>query len=78
MSNDTNSYYNAWKKVFGDDSKHLLCAWHVKKKNWFLNLNAKVKDLNQRELMKADLNVLMHEVDITTFEKLIEELFLQI
>lgn len=74
MSDDTNSYYNAWKTVFKDKSKHLLCAWHIKK-NWAANLNAKVKDLNQRQLMKADLNSLMHEVDITTFEKLIEEFF---
>lgn len=50
-----------------------MCLAH--KKNWAANLNAKVKDLNQRQLMKADLNSLMHEVDITTFEKLIEEFF---
>ncbi|GFY74776.1 uncharacterized protein TNIN_439101 [Trichonephila inaurata madagascariensis] len=38
MSDDTNSFPNAWKEAFGNDFKHLLCSWHVIR-NW--NSNAR-------------------------------------
>lgn len=51
MSDDTNSYYNAWQAVFEDQPKHLLCSWHINK-NWNSNINSKVKDANNKEAIK--------------------------
>ena len=38
MSDDDNTFYNAWRSVFEDVEKRLLCIWHVDK-NWRKKLN---------------------------------------
>lgn len=67
MSDDTNSFYNAWQETFRDDARHLLCTWHIIK-NWNKNVQTKVKDVTKREEIKADLKSILTEVDLITFK----------
>ncbi|KAF8785819.1 hypothetical protein HNY73_011322 [Argiope bruennichi] len=30
LTDDTNSFCNAWTSIFQNDAKHILCAWHLK------------------------------------------------
>ncbi|KFM64412.1 hypothetical protein X975_00560, partial [Stegodyphus mimosarum] len=69
MSDDTNSYYNAWQTVFEDSSRHLLCTWHINK-NWNFQINSKVKNKTNKENIKIELKKIITEVDIITFERL--------
>lgn len=41
MSDDCETYYNAWKKVMGESDNRLLCSWHVDRA-WRRNINSKV------------------------------------
>ncbi|KFM69083.1 hypothetical protein X975_14697, partial [Stegodyphus mimosarum] len=69
MSDDTNSYYNAWQAVFEDSSRHLLCTWHINK-NWNFQINSKVKNKTNKENIKIELKKIITEVDVITFERL--------
>ncbi|GFS34380.1 uncharacterized protein TNIN_406041 [Trichonephila inaurata madagascariensis] len=40
MSDDINSFPNAWEEAFGNDFKHLLCSWHFIR-NWNSNVSTK-------------------------------------
>ncbi|GFS35859.1 uncharacterized protein NPIL_49141 [Nephila pilipes] len=68
LSDDTNSFPNAWREVFGDETKHLLCAWHVMR-NWNLNINSKV--VQYKEEIRIKLKIFLAETDETSFHKLI-------
>ena len=72
MTDDTNAYYNAWQAVFQDNSKHLLCSWHVVR-SWNSNINSKVKDSANKEHIKAQLNGILTETDTVTFYKLMND-----
>ena len=72
MSDDTNTFINAWKRTFNDASRHVLCAWHVQR-SIFRNLNSKVKNKDVSNKMKKDLKELIEELDPPTFEKYVED-----
>ncbi|XP_055927991.1 uncharacterized protein LOC129959193 [Argiope bruennichi] len=72
LTDDTNSFCNAWTNIFQDDAKHILCAWHVLR-NWHSNLKGKVKDETLRLKMKNDMELFLHELDVVTFEKYLKE-----
>ena len=76
LTDDTNSFCNAWQNIFQDDSKHILCAWHVLK-NWNNNLKSKVKDEATRLQMKQDMEVFLHEMDKQTFETQVKNFFIK-
>ncbi|GIX88695.1 hypothetical protein CDAR_391271 [Caerostris darwini] len=72
MSDDTESFYNAWKSVFGESNKRLLCAWHVDR-SW----RRKIGKLNipkeqQIEIYKV-LRCLLSETDEDAFEVMMSE-----
>ncbi|GFS76125.1 uncharacterized protein NPIL_367091 [Nephila pilipes] len=68
LSDDTNSFPNAWREVFEDETKHLLCAWHVMR-NWNLNINSKV--IQCKKEIRIKLKNFLTETDETSFHKLI-------
>ncbi|GFU38157.1 uncharacterized protein NPIL_503951 [Nephila pilipes] len=68
LSSDTNSFPNAWREVFGDETNHLLCAWHVMR-NLNLNINSKV--IQYKEEIRIKLKIFLAETDETSFHKLI-------
>ena len=66
MSNDAQSYYNAFKFVFQEAENRLLCSWHVKNswiKNW-----CKIQDVEFREAMKKRLTSIYNELNEAAFE----------
>ncbi|KAF8769946.1 hypothetical protein HNY73_017532 [Argiope bruennichi] len=71
MSDDTNSFLNAWESIFNSKPLHLLCIWHVNR-NINRNINSKVKTCN-RENIKKQMNDIVTELDTTTFNSLIEK-----
>ena len=75
MSDDTNTFINAWKKVFNDEAKHLLCSWHIKR-SVHRNLIAKVKNPSMQQ-MKNDLNKIIEELDKCTFYRHVEDFFIK-
>lgn len=76
LSDDTNSFCNAWKTIFQDDSKHILCAWHVLR-SWNNNLKSKVKDEAVRLEMKKDMEEFLHELDTVTFQKYLNDFLIK-
>ncbi|KAF8789307.1 hypothetical protein HNY73_007251 [Argiope bruennichi] len=71
MTDDTTSFTNACKEIFHDNPTHLLCSWYINK-NWNANINSKVKNYENRTVIKNILKNLMTETDIPTFEKLLK------
>ena len=66
MSDDAQSYYNAFKFVFQEAENRLLCSWHVKNswiKNW-----CKIQDVELREAMKKRLTSIYNELNEAAFE----------
>ncbi|GBN83501.1 hypothetical protein AVEN_239909-1 [Araneus ventricosus] len=72
MTDDTNSYLNAWELTFHAKPTHLLCIWHVNK-NINRNINIKVKNSNNRSSIKTEIKDIVTEIDATTFNNLIGE-----
>lgn len=71
MSDDGITFYNAWREVFNEVPYYLLCSWHVLR-SWDRNLKSKIKDSDVREEVRVELEEAIHEVDLATFEKNIE------
>ena len=60
MSDDINTFINAWKKIFNDEAKQLLCSWHIKR-SIYRNLIAKVKNPSMQQ-MRNDLYKIIEEL----------------
>jgi len=72
MSDDAQSYYNAFKFVFQEADNRLLCSWHVKNswiKNW-----CKIQDVQLREEMKGRLATIYNEMNEAAFELQLDSL----
>ena len=60
MSDDDNSFYNAWCLVMGPVPHRLLCTWHVDK-NWREKLRGCISSLEKRACVYKALRVLLQE-----------------
>lgn len=70
MSDDAQSFWNAWTSVFGTGkSKKLLCAWHVDK-NWKNQLQKKVKDRSRIPELYHGLYLLLKESSEEKFRQM--------
>ena len=70
MSDDAPALYNAWSQVFPEIPRKILCTWHVIKN---LNQNlSKIGDVVKRQAARAKIDMLVHELDLVTFERLLE------
>lgn len=59
MSDMAYQYFSAWKTVFGEGPRKLLCIWHVDKA-WRSNLSL-VTDTEKRALVYKQLRVILEE-----------------
>ncbi|GBN01534.1 hypothetical protein AVEN_168589-1 [Araneus ventricosus] len=69
MTDDTNSYLNAWELTFDAKETRLFCIWHVNR-NINRNINIKVKNSNNRSSIKTEIKDIVTEIDVTTFNNL--------
>ena len=54
-------YFSAWKIIFGEDPRKLLCIWHVDRAHWQSNLSL-ITDIEKRTLVyKQQLCVILEE-----------------
>ncbi|GFT79709.1 uncharacterized protein NPIL_619491, partial [Nephila pilipes] len=72
MTDDTESFPNAWRTVFGVPEKRLLCSWHVDK-SWRRNISKLIKKPeNQVEAYKV-VRCLLIETDEEAFSIMLKE-----
>ena len=73
MSDDCNSYWNAWSAVFRENGSHkLLCAWHVDR-SWRKALHEHVSDQPTRIELYHYLRVLLCELEESKFHQLVQQ-----
>lgn len=77
MTDDDESFYNAWKEVMGKVKHRLLCTWHIDRA-WRKNLQSKIKNVKKRDLVYKSLRVLLQTVDCSDFESLKKGFIVQI
>ncbi|GFS54461.1 MULE domain-containing protein [Trichonephila inaurata madagascariensis] len=71
MTDDDKTTGPAFKKVFGEGVKHLLCKWHIHRA-WKKQLNNLVSDFEIRHEIYASLVVLLEEKSSTKFKQTME------
>ncbi|GFX38880.1 uncharacterized protein TNCV_4753561 [Trichonephila clavipes] len=69
MTEDDKSTGPAFKKVFGEGVKHLLCKWHLHRA-WKKQLNNLVSGFEIRNETYASLVVLLEEKNLTKFKQM--------
>lgn len=71
MSDDDDSFYNAWKIVFGPVQYRLLCTWHVDR-SWRNQLQIKISNVEKRALVYKALRVLLQCTKVEEFESMLK------
>ncbi|GFX38890.1 hypothetical protein TNCV_4753661 [Trichonephila clavipes] len=71
MTDDDKTTGPAFKKVFGEGVKHLLCKWHLHCA-WKKQLNNLVSGFEIRNEIYASLVVLLEEKNLTKFKQMME------
>ena len=68
MSDDAENFYKAWKSIFKvDDTRKLLCAWHIDK-SWRKGLQNHVESKEKQAEVYHHLRVLLAEADAGLFQ----------
>lgn len=73
MSDNDNTYYNAWVLVFGKPNHKLLCTWHITKA-WKQQLKLKSVPAHAKKGMKVSLLRLKKCMNVELFYKLFKNL----
>ncbi|GFX62725.1 uncharacterized protein LOC113467104 [Trichonephila clavipes] len=71
MTDDDKTTSPAFKKVFGEGVKHLLCKWHLHRA-WKKQLNNLVSGFEIKNEIYASLVVLLEEKNLTKFKQMME------
>lgn len=73
MSDDTNSYWNAWSEVFDtSNTQKILCCWHVMR-NWAQN-GSRIKDKALQNNILEQLYMLHREPRRNEFDRMLVEI----
>ena len=72
MMNDAEAFYNAWKHVFGEVSKCLLCSWHIDQ-GWRKKLQKLISNREQQVDVYKMLRTLLIETDEEAFALMLPE-----
>lgn len=72
MTDDAEQFYKAWVTVFGDGPQKLLCTWHVDRA-WRGAIQNKIQDKEVAALVYHNVRILMEEINVDEFEKLLHE-----
>ena len=68
MSGNAENFYNAWKSIFTvDDTRKLLCVWHIDK-SWRKGLQNHVESKEKQAEVYHHLCVLLAEADGGLFQ----------
>jgi hypothetical protein len=59
LSDDAPAFYNAWKKIFGEVTKKLLCIWHVLR-NVNRNIQSYIHDVILARRIKSCFRAVMY------------------
>lgn len=70
MSDDDNTFYNAWRKVFAETENRLLCTWHVER-SWKKKLNELCSNHEDQKLIYERLTCVLTETDEEAFKRLL-------
>jgi len=70
MSDDDDSFYNAWKQIIGSVPNRLLCTWHIDRA-WRNQLQRKILNVEKRALVYKSLRVLLQATNIEEFQVLL-------
>jgi len=71
MSDMAEQYYSSWIQVFSGKPKKLICTWHIDRA-WRKNLY-KINDQTLQKETYHMLRVLLEEMDIAKFHRLLDE-----
>nr|XP_021002468.1 uncharacterized protein LOC110282744 [Parasteatoda tepidariorum] len=71
MTDDAESFNNAWKDTFGEPQKRLLCSWHMDR-SWRKKLSELVPNKEEQANIYKIIRCLLSEPDLNTFIVLAE------
>lgn len=72
ISDDSNTFYNAFVSTFNNTPYKILCDWHVKR-NLTENLS-KISNVEKRKDVKRTLKIVINELDVVTFQEMLTTL----
>jgi len=72
MSDDDDSFYNAWKQVIGSVPNRLLCTWHIDRA-WRNQLQRKIINVEKRALVYKALRFLLQATSTEEFQLLLKD-----